>query len=179
MRRLLTSILVLAATFAPAVALAGISNQEVAKQIAQHLKESGRLHHYSVAVTYYADGTVRLQGQVASAEQARIAINLAFQAECVKGIVNELKIVPAVAAQPAPAKESAAAGVQRAESASPGIGDELPRRPGRCPPRPRLVHADRCPTRWLPPNRWTSRRSRCRSATEVPRRELSGRCRPP
>ena len=85
----------------PAVGLAGISNKEVARQIAQHLKESGKLHHWSISVTY-SDGTVLLQGQVASPEQAKIAINLVFQADCVKGVVNELKIVPA---QPVVAKD--------------------------------------------------------------------------
>ncbi len=104
MRRLLTSIVVLAATFAPAVALAGDQNQIVAQAIAQHLRQSGRLKHYSVVVNY-ADGTVSLHGQVSSPEQARIALHLAGEAECVDRVINNLRIVPVVVAQPAPAKD--------------------------------------------------------------------------
>ena len=65
---------------------------KVAQAIAQHLKQSGRLKHYSVVVKY-VDGTVWLQGQVCSPEQARIAVNLAGEAECVEGVVNDLTIV--------------------------------------------------------------------------------------
>jgi hypothetical protein len=95
---------VLAATFAPAVALAGITNHDVEQAIAQHLKESGRLKHYRVVVKY-VDGTVWLKGQVCSPEQARIALNLAGEAECVERVVNNLTIVAAVVAPPAPVKD--------------------------------------------------------------------------
>ena len=72
------------------MALAGDQNQIVAQAIAQHLRQSGRLKHYSVVVNY-ADGTVSLHGQVSSPEQARIALHLAGEAECVDRVINNLR----------------------------------------------------------------------------------------
>ncbi len=73
----------------PAVAWAG--NQETAEQIAQHLQNSGQLHHYRIQVKYQ-DGTAWLQGQVSDQQQAAAALRLALSAQGVKRVVNQLNV---------------------------------------------------------------------------------------
>ncbi len=47
MRRFLASIVAVTATLVPVLALAGNTDKEVAEKIAQHLRQSGQLSHYS------------------------------------------------------------------------------------------------------------------------------------
>ena len=77
MRRFLTGFVVAAITaVVPALALA--SNQEVAEQIANKLRNSGQMSDYKIGVKYQ-DGTAWLRGRVASEEQMKTALRLAFQ----------------------------------------------------------------------------------------------------
>ena len=88
MRRFLTGFMVAAVTaVVPALALA--DNQEVAKQIARNLDNSGQLSGYKIGVKYQ-DGTVWLRGQVTSQEQMKTALTLVFQTQGVTRVVNEL-----------------------------------------------------------------------------------------
>ncbi len=103
MRRYLTGFVVAAViAVVPALALAG--NQEVAKQIANRLDNSGQLIDYKIGVKYQ-DGTAWLRGRVASQEQMETALRLTFQTPNVGRVVNELTIgsEPAQAAETAPA----------------------------------------------------------------------------
>ncbi len=103
MRRLLTTIVAAAATLIPVLALAENPNQQMAQQIANHLRQSGQLHQYKIAVKY-KDGTAWLQGQVRDAEQARTAMNLALEPEGVERVVNNLFIGQVEPVAPSPAR---------------------------------------------------------------------------
>ena len=90
MRRLLIGVAVAAVTAAmPLLAFAG--NQEMAEQIAQSLRSSGKMSDYKIGVTYQ-DGTAWLRGRVTSQEQMKTALRLAMRAQGVKRVVNELSI---------------------------------------------------------------------------------------
>jgi osmotically-inducible protein OsmY len=71
MRRFLTAFVTAAiVAIIPAMALCG--NQEVAEQIANRLRKSGKMSNYKIGVKYQ-DGTAWLQGRVASPEQKSLA----------------------------------------------------------------------------------------------------------
>ncbi len=90
MRRLSLVIVVAATTvLVPMFALAG--NQEVADQIAQNLKHSGKLSDYRIAVKFQ-DGTATIKGQVASQEQMNTALKLVFKTPGVSRVVNQMTI---------------------------------------------------------------------------------------
>lgn len=110
MRRLLTGLVVAAATLAPALALAG--NQDVADQIAKGLSASGQLHDYKIGVKYQ-EGTAWVRGEVRDQEQMNTALRLVFQSPGVTRVVNELKVV---AAPPKSAAEPAVASAERVPS---------------------------------------------------------------
>ncbi len=113
MRRLYTSLVAVAATLVPVLALAENPNQQMAEQIAAHLRQSGQLSHYSIAVKF-KDGTVWLQGQVRDLRQENIALNLALEPEGVQRVVNNLSIAPVAlpAPVPTPRPDPRQAGVQ-------------------------------------------------------------------
>jgi len=67
------------------------SDQETAQQIAQELRGSGRLHDYSIGVTF-ENGTAQLVGRVANADQARTAVEMAKQLPYVSAVDNRLEI---------------------------------------------------------------------------------------
>jgi hypothetical protein len=95
MRRLLTIlVLALAATIFSRPALGG--NQEVADQIAKHLKDSGRLSHFKIEVKYQK-GTAWLKGYVQSQPQMNTALMLALQTAGVSRVVNDLAVRPPAA----------------------------------------------------------------------------------
>ncbi len=100
MRRLLTGFVV-AALIAVVPALALASNQQVAEEIANRFNNSGQMSgHWKIGVKYQ-NRTAWLQGQVASAEQMKMALRLTFKTASVDRIVNELSIAPSEVAQPA------------------------------------------------------------------------------
>ena len=66
-------------------------NQQIAEQIAAHLRNSGQLHGYKIAVKFQ-DGTAWLRGRVSSPEQLRIALQLAAQVPGVHRVENELTV---------------------------------------------------------------------------------------
>ena len=90
MRRLMWVWVVAATTMGmPAWALAG--DQEIAQEIANQLRDSGRLSDYTIAVSYL-DGTAVLRGSVRSQEQAATAAALAENSPHVTSVVNNLQI---------------------------------------------------------------------------------------
>jgi hypothetical protein len=90
MRRILTGLAVAAlVTLVPGLALAG--NQEMAAQIAQKLRTSGKLTEYKIGVKFN-DGTVWLRGVVSNPQQMNAALRLAFQTPGVSRVVNELTL---------------------------------------------------------------------------------------
>ncbi len=90
MRRLSLVIVVAATTvLVPMFAMAG--NQEVADQIAQNLKHSGKLSDYRIAVKFQ-DGTATIKGRVASQEQMNTVLKLVFKTPGVSRVVNQMTI---------------------------------------------------------------------------------------
>jgi hypothetical protein len=71
------------------LALAG--NQEVANQIAQNLRDSGKMNDYRIAVKFQ-DGTAWLQGHVTDQAQMYDAIKLVYKTHGVKRVVNNLTV---------------------------------------------------------------------------------------
>ena len=91
MRRLLTGLVVVAATaLVPMLAWAG-NNQETAEQIRKNLCSSGQMHHFKIGVKYQS-GTAWLRGQVCSEEQAKTALEIASQTPGVTRVVNNLTV---------------------------------------------------------------------------------------
>ncbi len=71
------------------------SNKETAQQIANTLKQSGRLHNFDLGVKF-KDGTASLIGRVASEEQRTLASQMVESLPGVSAVVNELEVSPAV-----------------------------------------------------------------------------------
>jgi hypothetical protein len=90
MRRLL-SIIVVAATTVFVSTLVMAANQDVADQIAQNLKQSGKLSDYRIAVKFQ-DGTATLKGRVVSQEQMNTAMKMVFKTPGVSRVVNQLTV---------------------------------------------------------------------------------------
>ncbi|MDZ7616483.1 MAG: BON domain-containing protein, partial [Patescibacteria group bacterium] len=90
MRRFVSGWMVAAVVSALAsVAMAG--NQEVAEQIAQNLRQSGKMQEYKIGVKYQ-EGTVWLVGRVASEQQLATALELVMQCPNVEHVVNNLSV---------------------------------------------------------------------------------------
>jgi hypothetical protein len=66
-------------------------DRSVAKQIADNMKQSGRLKGYSVGVKYQ-DGVAYLSGSVTSPQQKNIAEQIARQSEGVDHVVSKLEV---------------------------------------------------------------------------------------
>ena len=89
-RLLLVSVIATMAGLIPAIAWAG--NQEVANQVAAHLRASGQLTDYKIAVKYL-EGTAWLQGRVRDADQRQRAEKLVLEVPGVTRVVaDDLKI---------------------------------------------------------------------------------------
>ena len=104
----------------PMAAWAASADQEVAQQIADSLRQSGRLKGYSIAVKY-KDGTARLEGTVRAPQQAEQATELANQHPSVKRVINNLAVdASPIASQPEsrPAPTEARPGQVEARPAS-------------------------------------------------------------
>lgn len=101
MRRFILGAALAAASAWPAMSSAG--DKQVSQQIAEALKQSGRLVNYNVGVTY-EEGTVYLKGRVTSAEQMNEAVALTQSLPGVHDVVNQLEVGngPAVRAAVAP-----------------------------------------------------------------------------
>lgn len=94
MRRLFAAVLA-AVMLMPGLALG--DDQQMAQQIANNIRSSGKLQGYSIGVKY-RDGTAWLQGQVTDRRQMATAIALAQRQDGVTKVVNNLTIA---GAQPA------------------------------------------------------------------------------
>jgi hypothetical protein len=106
MRRV-TLALVVGLLALPMAAWAASTDQEVAQQIADSLRQSGRLKGYSIAVKY-KDGTARLEGTVRAPQQAEQAAELANQHPDVKRVINNLSVDAApVASRPTESRPAA------------------------------------------------------------------------
>jgi hypothetical protein len=101
MRRLFIALMVVLTT---SLALAG--NQEVANQIAQSLRDSGKMNDYHIAVKFQ-DGTAWLQGHVTDQAQSSAALRIVYKTPGVNRVVNELTIGGSEDAQPAPVQQVA------------------------------------------------------------------------
>jgi hypothetical protein len=99
MRRLFISLMVVLTT---SLALAG--NQEVANQIAQNLRNSGKMSDYRIAVKFQ-DGTAWLQGHVTDQSQLSAAIKIVYKTFGVNRVVNDLTIADSDDAEPAVAQQ--------------------------------------------------------------------------
>lgn len=77
--------------------------EQMANNVAQALKESGRLQGYAVGVKY-EDGVAWLEGRVTSEEQSATAAELAGQVAGVAHVVNKLQVVAPEAAAAAEKK---------------------------------------------------------------------------
>jgi hypothetical protein len=99
------------------------SNQEMADVIAGHLRESGRLRHYAINVTYQ-DGTAELSGQVADQAQRDVALQLVRSLPGVTEVRDRLALADGPALLPTQAVD--------APPAQPYVGPP-PRREGPVP----------------------------------------------
>lgn len=85
---------------------AATGDENVAQQIANYLKESGRLKGYRVGVKY-EDGVAWLRGTVTSSQQKAIAEQIAGNSPNVEHVINKLEIVPANAGAEVPSSYEA------------------------------------------------------------------------
>ncbi len=90
MRRVIWALTVGVAAL-PMAALAASADQDVAQQIADSLRQSGRLKGYSIAVKY-KEGTARLEGSVRTPQQVEQAAEVVNQHPSVKRVINNLGI---------------------------------------------------------------------------------------
>jgi hypothetical protein len=84
--------------------LAMAGNQEVANQIAQNLRDSGKMNDYHIAVKYQ-DGTAWLQGRVTDKQQMNAAIKIVYKTQGVNRVVNDLSFTESDVAEPAIAQQ--------------------------------------------------------------------------
>ena len=94
MRKIILGLAVLSATLGVALptATAATSNEKTAQQIANNLKESGRLKGYRVGVKY-EDGVAWLSGTVTSDQQRTIAEHIARNSAGVDHVICKLDVV--------------------------------------------------------------------------------------
>ena len=139
MQLILTAAVLLTAALSPDHSRA--DDREIAQQIANVMKATGKLKDYDIMVTY-SDREAQLQGTVASSQQMETAIEITKASPHVDSIVNKLSVVaPAknpVEIRPAaplnrPVRISPVAAKQKPAAASPS-----PRRRARAPPRSTL-----------------------------------------
>jgi hypothetical protein len=93
MHRTILCLAIAALALAPSlrVAAAAPDDRAVSQQIAQDLKDSGRLHDYRVGVKYRG-GVAWLMGSVTSHEQKQIAEQLALKCAGVDRVINNLEV---------------------------------------------------------------------------------------
>jgi hypothetical protein len=103
MRRFWTTLAMGFAILSPAFAMAG--DQEIAQQIGQNLKNSGKLKGYSINVKVQ-EGVAQLNGTVSSAQQLDDALSIAEVTPGIERVVNNLS-VKAPTAKPAATAASA------------------------------------------------------------------------
>jgi hypothetical protein len=93
MRTLIVGLTAAALAFGPAFRAAAESKEEraVAQQIAQNMKNSGKLKDYRVGVKYQ-DGVAWLMGTVTSPQQKKLAESIARKSEGVQSVVSKLEV---------------------------------------------------------------------------------------
>ena len=72
-------------------------NAEMAEKIASTLRDSGKLHGYTIGIRF-DDGTLWIKGQVSSQEQKDLALKMAAETPGVTRVVNSLSVVKATPA---------------------------------------------------------------------------------
>ena len=92
MRRLILALAV-SMLAAPAPGWAAGTDQQVAQQLADSLRNSGQMKGYSIAVKY-KDGTARLEGTVRSQQQLDQALAIVNRSPDVKRVINNLSVNP-------------------------------------------------------------------------------------
>jgi hypothetical protein len=93
------------------------SNQQVAEMIAEHLRQSGQLHHYTIGVIFQ-DGTAQLTGMVPDPLQRDEALRIVQGIPGVERVRDNLLV---------------GNGVRPAQAADPQLPESLPT-PGQVPP---------------------------------------------
>jgi len=104
MRRFWTTLAMGFAILSPAFAMAG--DQEVAQQIGQNLKNSGKLKGYSINVKVH-EGVAQLNGSVSSAQQLDDALSIAEVTPGIERVVNNLSVKAPGAKPAAPLRQPA------------------------------------------------------------------------
>lgn len=110
MRRFWTTLAMGVAILSPAFAMAG--DQEVAQQIGQNLKNSGKLKGYSINVKVH-EGVAQLNGSVSSAQQLDDALSIAEVTPGIERVVNNLSVKAPAAKPAATAAAPAATGLRQ------------------------------------------------------------------
>ena len=106
MRRLILALAV-SMLAAPAPSWAAGTDQQVAQQIADSLRNSGQMKGYSIAVKY-KDGTARLEGTVRSQQQLDQALAIVNRSPDVKRVINNLAVNPGQVSHEQPVTEQPA-----------------------------------------------------------------------
>jgi hypothetical protein len=129
-------------------------DQQLANTIADHLRQSGQLRHYTIDIAVRA-GTAELSGQVADQPQREEALNIARGVPGVDRVLNRLAvgspIQPAQAGAQPPALREPSALASRAPNAGNGA-----------PPEPTPIFAAAQPSPYdlnppkMPPYAWPS-----------------------
>lgn len=133
MRRFWTKLAMAFAILSPAFAMAG--DQEVAQQIGQNLKSSGKLKGYSINVKVH-EGVAQLNGTVSSAQQLDDALSIAEVTPGIERVVNNLSVkAPGAATAAAPSAalrqptnlftQEQSSDVQQAVAATPVMGPAM------------------------------------------------------
>ena len=136
-----------AAGLMPAMVRADNPNQEAAKQIRDHLHDSGQLVDYKIAVRYL-NGTVWLQGHVRDQDQLNKAVALVFATQGVtinQVIRDELTIDGAKPGSPANPRRPRPLRRTMRQTRCVGTASQRQSGPGRCRRRS---------TRRMPPRPW-------------------------
>ncbi len=89
MRRFWTTMAMGIAILSPAFAMAG--DQEIAQQIGQNIKNSGKLKGYSINVKVQ-EGIAQLNGSVSSAQQLDDALSIAEVTPGIERVINNLSV---------------------------------------------------------------------------------------
>ncbi len=103
MRRLILSWAVVGLAMLPPAAAFG-SDQEVAQQIANNLKNSGRMKGYSINVKVQ-EGIVQLDGTVRTEQQLEQALAIAEVTPGIERVLNNLRVKESAPAAVAPGRQ--------------------------------------------------------------------------
>jgi hypothetical protein len=119
-------------------------DSEAATQIATALRDSGKMHDYSIGVKY-KEGTAWLAGRVTTNEQLTTALQIVSNLDGVDQIINHVTVAPATEGQKSlqnpssPSRKQSARGVKLASASTPAplsvaAAQSMPQADGRAVP---------------------------------------------